>query len=129
MKKSNLAIFVLGMGIAVGSAGVTYAWHGKYERHAFDDYGYNHRQIEHGYDISRNIAANAIAYNEHGGAHETAPNNAAIHQAEMDNPAHRLPDNADPKIPFDQHGGGHEFAKDNSSIHEKELKNPAHKDI
>ncbi len=86
----------------------------------------NHQVAEHGYDqVSHEIIS--IAFNEHGGAHEQAPNNAAVHAQEMKDPGHKIPPAA-ANIPFEQHGGAHEKAPNNAEIHQQELKNPAHKD-
>lgn len=121
-KKITIALFALAL--TFGAFGTAKAWNGDFGHHT----PAGHKIAVHGYDQmpSKLVAA---SFNEHGGGHETAPNNAGIHDAEMQNPNHRNPVSINPSLKFEDHGGGHETAPDNNTIHEKEMKNPNHKDM
>lgn len=124
MSRKKIAIAALALGLTLGVFGTAQAWNGDYGHHALN----GHRVAEHGYDQmpTMQLAAN---FNEHGGGHETAPNNAMLHDAEMRSPGHKNPMTPNPKAQFNEHGGGHETAPDNAATHEKEMQDPSHKDV
>jgi hypothetical protein len=84
----------------------------------------SHRTMKHG----RAAAPDIIAFNRHGGGHEQAGSNAAVHAEEMKDTKHK---DAAPQVSgasYVQHGGGHEQATDNDAVHAREISDPNHKD-
>lgn len=124
MAKNRFIIAGAALAVIFGAANLAQAWDGGAEHHGMR----THRLVEHGYD-QLPIQTRLIAFNEHGGAHETAPGNAAIHKQEMQGGNHNTPENVQKDIPYNQHGGGHETAPDNAAVHAKEMKDPNHKDL
>lgn len=123
MNKKKIIIAGLALALTMGVFGTAQAWNGDFGHHVPS----GHKISVHGYDLMpvEQVAAN---FNDHGGGHETAPNNIGIHNAEMKNPNHKNPVTINPKAKFDEHGGGHETAPDNATIHEREMKDTNHKD-
>lgn len=119
MNKKRIFIAAMALTATIGMVNLAQAW---------DHQMPGHKVLEHGYDQIPLQISNA-AYNDHGGGHEYAQGNNAIHQQEMKDPRHKMPENVQSNIPFDQHGGGHETAPNNAAIHEKEMKDPNHKDV
>ena len=125
-KYKPLIIAALAITFTVGVGSTAFAWNGI----DFDHHSPSHRVMEHAPATAPNIKEGpALAFNQHGGGHEKAVNNEAIHKEELGkNPQHR---DVDPQVPgasFEQHGGGHELAPNNSDIHEREKNDPKHRD-
>lgn len=124
MNARKYVIAASALALALGAFGTAQAWNGDFGHHPAK----GHQIAAHGYD-QLPLKLVAASFNEHGGGHETAPNNAGIHEAEMRNPNHQNPMTPNPKAQYNEHGGGHETAPDNGAIHEKEMRDPNHKDV
>lgn len=115
----SLLAAALALTLTVGATSAAYAWGGG-DHHDTP----NHRIAEHGPGVASSAPqATTMAFNAHGGGHEQAPNNKALHEVEMKDPKHQ-----DPAPAYEQHGGGHEQAADNAAVHEREMKDPNHRD-
>ena len=122
MKRPIIAT-ALALTLTIGATSAAYAWGGGFGHHENP----SHRVMEHGSAAAPAPQANqALAYNQHGGGHEQAQNNNALHQAE---PQHQDVNPNTPAPSFEQHGGDHEEAANNKTIHEQEMQDPNHKDI
>lgn len=85
MKKTTLALLALTLTLTLGLTTNAFAWHGG----GHGGYSGCSGGGWHGNGY-RGAAANSnIPYDMHGGGHEYAADNSAIHEREMKNPNHR----------------------------------------
>ncbi len=70
--------------VSLGAGSAAYAWHGEdHNRSSWHGNGQHH-----GVAPAQQSGGQAPSFNQHGGGHEQAQNNQAIHESERNDPKH-----------------------------------------
>ncbi len=82
--KKIIMLVVMAFGLTLGTGTAAYAWHG------WDDHGHGqyHESAGHHANYWQQQQRQDFSFSQHGGGHEQARDNAAIHETEKNDPAH-----------------------------------------
>lgn len=117
-----ILVGALAASLTIGIASLGFARNNDDSKH---DQSPHHALAGHSFN-KENVAT--VAFNQHGGGHELATNNVALHETEMNDSGHSDKPMQSAAPSYEKHGGGHEQERNNATVHEQEIRDPKHKD-